>query len=123
MHPPIPKRIKLAAEDNSVAVEWSDGHRSLYPYKFLREKCPCATCTDAHGTGAPRTNKVDSSPLPMFQKALKPEKAELMGRYAVNISWSDGHSTGIYSFDYLRDICPCEECKGMGSRESGVGTG
>ena len=123
MRPAVPKKIKLAAENNSLAVEWSDGHRSAYPYKFLREKCPCATCTDAHGTGAPRTNKVDSSPLPMFQKPLKPEKAELMGRYAVNISWSDGHSTGIYSFDYLREICPCEECKGVRSRELGVGAG
>ena len=112
----VPRRIKLAAENNSVAVDWSDGHLSLYAYKFLREKCPCATCTDAHGTGAPRTNVVVESPFPMFQKALKPEKAELMGRYAVNISWSDGHSTGIYSFDYLREICPCEKCKGAGDR-------
>ena len=109
--PHTPKKVKLAGENNSVMIEWSDGHLSLYPYKFLREKCPCATCTDAHGTGSPRTNVVAESPLPMFQKALKPEKAELVGRYAVQIDWSDGHSTGIYSFDYLRGLCQCEECR------------
>ena len=109
--PPTPKKITLAAGNNSLAIDWSDGHRSVYPYKYLREKCPCATCTDAHGAGAPRTNKVaDTNPLPMFGKALQPEKAELVGRYAVHIAWSDGHSTGIYSFDYLRELCPCGEC-------------
>jgi DUF971 family protein len=112
MQPPIPRKVKLAGENNSVSIEWSDGHVSLYPYKFLREKCPCATCTDAQGTGAPRTNVVVESPLPMLQKALRPEKAELVGRYAVQINWSDGHSTGIYSFDYLRGLCPCGECRG-----------
>lgn len=108
---PTPRKIKLEGENKSVGVEWSDGHRSLYPYAYLREKCPCATCTDAHGTGAPRTNKVaDTSPFPMFQKALKPEKAELVGRYALSITWSDGHASGIYSFDYLRGLCPCGQC-------------
>jgi len=107
--PLVPKKITLAAGNESLAVEWSDGHRSVYAYQYLREKCPCATCTDAHGTGAPRTNRV-ASPLPMFAKALKPEKVELVGRYALHVAWSDGHSTGIYSFDYLRDLCPCREC-------------
>ena len=107
-----PKKIKLAGENNSVAVEWSDGHHSLYPYAYLREKCPCATCTDAHGTGERPTARpaVQSSVLPIYEKPLKPEKAELVGRYAVGITWSDGHSTGIYSFSYLRELCPCAEC-------------
>lgn len=115
---PAPRKIKLAGENKCVAVEWSDGHRSLYPYSYLRQKCPCATCTDAHGAGArdraagatPATNLKNSTLLPMFQAPLKPERAELVGRYAVNIAWNDGHSTGIYSFAYLRELCPCAEC-------------
>jgi DUF971 family protein len=51
-------------------------------------------------------------------KPLKPERAELVGRYAVQIHWNDGHSTGIYSFDYLRQICPCPEC--AAKREQGA---
>ena len=109
---PTPRKIKLAGEHNSVAIEWSDGHRSLYPYADLREQCPCATCTDAHGTGErPTARLAVSGDLPMYQDPLKPEKAELVGRYALNIAWSDGHSTGIYTFDYLRELCRCPECR------------
>jgi DUF971 family protein len=43
-------------------------------------------------------------------KPLKPERAALVGRYAVQIFWTDSHSAGIYSFDYLREACPCAEC-------------
>ena len=51
------------------------------------------------------------SPFPILGvKPLKPERAELVGRYALQIHWSDRHSTGIYSFDYLRELCPCAEC-------------
>jgi DUF971 family protein len=115
-----PKKIKLAGENNTVAVDWSDGHRSLYPYQYLREKCPCATCTDAHGTSMAKTvPSLSSMVLPMLQKALKPERAELVGRYAVQIYWSDGHSTGIYGFDYLRELCPCAECVRLSAREEG----
>ena len=111
--PLIPLKIKLAGENNTIAIEWSDGHRSLYPYAELREKCPCATCTDAHGTGERPTARpaAVASPLPMYQEPLKPVKAELVGRYALNITWSDGHSTGIYTFDYLRELCPCPRCR------------
>ena len=117
---PAPKKIKLAGENHTLAVDWSDGHRSLYPYRYLRDECPCATCTDAHGTGAPRTIPgMSSTSLPMFEKALKPERVELVGRYALQIYWSDGHSTGIYSFDYLRDLCPCARC----AAEAGGGEG
>lgn len=44
-------------------------------------------------------------------RPLKPERVELVGRYALQIFWNDSHSTGIYSFDYLRGLCPCMECK------------
>lgn len=101
----VPKSIKLAGANDAVTVEWSDGHSSAYPYHFLRDKCPCATCG---GKGLP---KQASNPFPMFGvKPLKPERAELVGRYAVQIHWNDRHSSGIYSFDYLRQICPCQEC-------------
>jgi DUF971 family protein len=109
---PAPKKVTLAGENKSVVVSWSDGHRSLYPYAYLREKCPCATCTDAHGTGSRPTARPAVAPgaLPMYEDPLKPVKAEAVGRYALSITWSDGHATGIYSFDYLRGLCPCGEC-------------
>jgi DUF971 family protein len=101
----VPKTIKLDAGNNSLSVQWSDGHVSLYLYRYLRDRCPCATC----GGKAP---SVAPNPLPMFGvKVLKPSRAELVGRYALQIHWNDGHSTGIYAFEYLRSLCPCAECE------------
>ena len=105
---PVPSKIKLAGENNTLTINWSDGHLSAYPYQYLRDRCPCASCT-GHDY-APVQPQAAPTLLPMFQKALKPERAELVGRYAVQIFWNDGHSTGIYSFDYLRDLCPCADC-------------
>jgi DUF971 family protein len=101
----VPKNIKLIGGNDALTVQWSDVHSSAYPYSYLRYKCPCATCG---GAGLP---KQAASPFPMFGvKPLKPERAELVGRYALQIHWNDQHSSGIYSFDYLRQICPCPEC-------------
>jgi DUF971 family protein len=101
----IPQKIKLAAGNNTLTVEWSDGHLSAYPYRDLRAKCPCATCTEL---GPPPPHA--PGPLALYTKALKPDRAELVGRYALQIYWNDGHSSGIYSFEYLRSLCPCAEC-------------
>ena len=103
----IPRKIKLDAGDGTMRIEWSDGHSSLYRYRDLRDQCPCATCTDRH----PAPKKTAAAGLPLFTTALRPERAEVLGRYALQIFWNDGHSTGIYAFSYLRDLCPCEECE------------
>ena len=49
--------------------------------------------------------------FPMFKPALKMNSVEAVGSYAIRIHWNDGHSSGIYSFDHLRKICPCAECR------------
>lgn len=109
--PVVPKKIKLEGGNETLAVEWSDGHASAYGYQYLRDRCPCATCTGAEG-GAPKA-AAPANPLPMFKKTLRPLRAELLGRYAVQIYWNDGHSTGIYTFPYLRGLCPCAECTAL----------
>jgi DUF971 family protein len=104
--PIVPKRVKLAAGNDTLSIEWSDGHVSAYPYRYLRDKCPCATCAES----GPSLH-IEAGPFPILgQKPLKPERAELVGRYALQIYWNDGHSSGIYSFPYLRELCPCAEC-------------
>jgi len=106
MHP-IPSKIKLDAGNDTLSILWADGHASVYSYRHLRDRCPCASCNEGGGTHRPPPNL-----LPMLGvKALKPERAELVGRYAVQIYWNDGHSSGIYSFDYLRGLCPCSQCE------------
>lgn len=103
-----PRTVRLHGEGDEVVIEWADGHRSAFPYHYLRDRCPCATCLDSNPTEA----AVDPGPLPMFGSGpLKLQRAQLVGRYALQMYWSDGHSTGIYTFDYLRDLCPCAECE------------
>ena len=47
----------------------------------------------------------------MFKAAAKPVSAEGVGKYAIRFKWNDGHELGIYSWQWLRQICPCEECR------------
>jgi DUF971 family protein len=95
-----------------VDITWADGHQSHYDFAYLREECPCATCNDERGkkqafaAAAPAPSAV----LPMFKPKPRAKSAAVMGNYAVQINFSDGHSTGIYSYDHLRSICPCTEC-------------
>ena len=107
-----PEHIAIS-KSKGIKIDWKDGHHSEYPLVYLRDKCPCASCTGAHGT-PPREPQTETaaSPFPMFQPALKILSAEPVGHYAVRLHWSDGHNSGIYSFDHFREICPCAECRG-----------
>jgi DUF971 family protein len=119
-----PKSIKLDAGNDTLSVRWSDGHVSNFPYRYLRDRCPCATCSEKPLADQVALPLAAPSVFPMFGvKALKPSRAELVGRYAVQIFWNDGHSSGIYAFDHLRELCPCSECASKrASKESVAGT-
>lgn len=91
------------SKSKGMTIEWSDGRRSQYSLRYLRDRCPCATCTGAHGTPP---EPAASSPFPMFQPALKILRIEPVGNYALRIHWSDGHNTGLYTYEYLREISP-----------------
>jgi DUF971 family protein len=92
-----PREIKQEG-DAEVRITWADGRICEYRAAELRRACPCAQCVN-EWTG---------------QRMLKPETISddltsndlsLVGRYALNFRWSDGHETGIYSFRYLREFC------------------
>lgn len=110
-----PKSVKVNLTTGSgVEIVWKDGHPSAYTFKFLRDACPCALCEDERGkTGrkAGEPEKTAPGALPMFKPATKALAAEAVGKYALKFSWSDNHDLGIYSWAYLREICPCGECK------------
>ncbi len=96
-----------------VDIAWSDGHASHYDFVYLRDNCPCAMCDDERRKkSAMAQHTLGGSPaaLPMFKPKPKARAAKAIGNYAVQIEFTDGHTTGIYSFDYLRTICPCEAC-------------
>jgi DUF971 family protein len=104
-----PEHIAIS-KSTGIKIDWKDGHHSDYPLEYLRDECPCAACTGAHGTEPQKTSYAAPNPFQMYKPRLKMNSAESVGHYAVRIFWNDGHSTGIYSFDHLRNICPCAEC-------------
>ena len=94
-----------------VSIEWRDGHQSHWSFRWLRDACPCATCHEARdGEGrAPGVAKPKpASLLPMFEAPPRPQEIETVGKYAIKFHWSDGHDSGIYSWDYLRNVCDFE---------------
>jgi DUF971 family protein len=114
-----PAEIKVQVSTGAgVDIVWSDGHASHYDFAYLRERCPCAMCNDERtkkaefaASGAPPMPVMAPSALPMFKPKAKARAAHAVGNYALQIDFSDGHSTGIYSYDYLRTVCPCEDCR------------
>jgi len=109
---PLPKKVSLG--QSQVAIDWSDGHKSVYGARNLREACPCASCKgEPPAIGTSRT-------IPLIVAAPEGVTAtsfSLVGRYAIAFVWSDGHSSGIYPYDYILGICECERCaRGSGRR-------
>ncbi len=80
-----------------LAIQWGDGVTAEYEPRFLRLRCPCAGCVDEM-TGI-RTLTSDDVPDGVY-----PGEIQYVGRYALQFFWSDGHSTGLYPFKYLRRL-------------------
>ena len=106
-----PKKLDLK-KDAQLAIEWQDGRRCVYTIEYLRTMCPCAHCRTVRDGSDPHavvkdTRKPLLTILPGdFSKKIVATDAQLVGKYALKIVFSDGHDTGIYSFEYLREICP-----------------
>jgi DUF971 family protein len=102
--PTTPQKLDLK-RDEKLEILWKDGTRSVYPLGLLRSMCPCATCKEVRAAQQGRNSRLNVLPG-NYSQPLTVLKAELVGNYALQIDWSDDHSSGIYSFDYLRSISP-----------------
>src|SRR5258708_32357757 len=92
-----PREIKQEG-DNGLAIAWADERVCHSTAAALRRVCPCAQCVN-EWTGQ-RTLRPDT-----ISEELSIADLSVVGRYALNFRWSDGHETGIYSFKYLRELC------------------
>ena len=90
-----------------LVIQWNDGHRSVYSWAHLRKECPCAGCRDE------REKPPDPFRIlkPEELKPLAPTAMTPVGRYAYKITWSDGHDSGIFTLEHLRQLCECPSCK------------
>ncbi|MEE8161623.1 MAG: DUF971 domain-containing protein [Acidobacteriota bacterium] len=109
---PTPSEI-CRANLHDLRIVWKDGHQSTYPARYLRLRCPCAGCVD-EWTGRPVLKSAD------VPEDVAPTSLQLVGRYALRVHWSDGHSHGIYTFEFLRDLCPCAECESSAQESEGL---
>ena len=108
-----PAGITANREISELIVEWKDGHTSRIPFSLLRNGCPCAECRGGH-------DKMGSTPPPnVFEMELEDStrtrlrNIEAIGTYALSPHWEDGHQFGIYTWEYLRALCPCPICRGI----------
>ncbi len=98
-----PREIDLDRA-RELRIRWGDGRECVYPLAMLRRACPCAGCR------ADREREAAGG-LPVARPAVEQrematvQSAELVGQYAMRLTWKDGHSTGIYDFAFLRSLC------------------
>ena len=90
-----PKTIDVDKE-SGVTLTFLDGFVASFELEELRRGCPCATCRTMREQGQ------DAWPRPGSPKPLKILTAELHGAWGLQVTWNDGHATGIYPFDALR---------------------
>ena len=96
-----PTAVNLDVASNLLEVAWSDGLASRYSGGYLRHACPCADCR-GHAPG-------EKEPPPWERcKDVRVSNVEPVGTYALRFTLSDGHATGIYTYEFLREVSPRE---------------
>ena len=114
-----PKKVRvMKTEGTGVEIDWKDGHHSAWSFAWLRNACPCATCHEerdksgrAVGVAKPKAQTL----LVMYEAPVRPVEVTPVGKYALKFKWTDGHESGIYSWEYLRRVCRCEACMVKGN--------
>jgi prepilin-type processing-associated H-X9-DG protein len=106
-----PATVKVhVTSGEGVDITWADGHASHYDFPYLRDECPCATCNDERIRKSAGAGPALAAALPMYKPKARAQAATTVGNYAIQITFTDGHATGIFSYDHLRSICPCVDC-------------
>jgi DUF971 family protein len=102
-----PVSLARQRESRTLRIEWSDGIEQVLPYRLLRDHCPCAGCRTASPDVPSRSGKASGALRvlsPAETRPLEIERMSPVGNYAYHIQFSDGHNTGIYTFELLRSL-------------------
>ena len=110
-----PQKIRVKkSEGTGVEIDWRDGHKSSWSFRWLRDACPCATCHEEREKNGRAPGEPKPKPqglLVMYEEPPRPVEVTPVGKYALKFKWNDGHEAGLYSWEYLRRVCNCQECK------------
>ena len=93
-----PRNIRALKDRGILELTWDDGSTFQIPFVDVRAACPCASCIE-EWTGR---RLLDPSTIPAD---IQPTNFKFVGNYSLKISWSDGHETGLYTWDHLYDLC------------------
>ena len=97
------RAVAITVKGNGLSITWDERHESTFPFRALRAECRCAFCVDE----ITRERRIG---LQDVSTEIKIEDWIDVGKYAIQILWSDGHSEGIYPFEMLLSLCPCKVC-------------
>ncbi|MCU0465161.1 MAG: DUF971 domain-containing protein [Anaerolineae bacterium] len=108
---PRPTGITLDKTTGVLQITWADGAACDYPLSQLREACPCVECRGGHSRMG-REFDPDNILVLIPKRSYKIQTLEMVGNYAFQPVWDDGHHTGIYTWEYLRRLCPPDAPQG-----------
>lgn len=100
-----PTNIEVDIKQSEVRIAWADSYRSVYPLEYLRKICPCATCNEQRHNDDPLRVFSPNEAVPSG-KLDADHPVEMVGNYALQFFWDDGHRSGIYTFEFLRQSSP-----------------
>jgi DUF971 family protein len=114
------RNADLNEERTALVLDWSDGVRAVYPLAFLRTQCPCASCR----TLREQASEAAKDPFRVLPANLLQPNSELagvepVGRYGLRFVWADRHDTGIYTFEYLRELAETPEVRKASGEAAG----
>lgn len=103
-----PKNVTLNKTEGYLEIAWPDEAVCRYPLSHLREACPCVECRGGHANMG-RAHDPDNILRLLPKRSYAVQELQLVGNYALQPIWDDGHSTGLYTWEYLRRLCPPQE--------------
>lgn len=106
----LPTAITLNKQESFLQIAWSDGRVCVYPLSQLREACPCVECRGGHQKMGREHDPDDILKL-IPRRSYRIQALERIGNYALQPVWDDGHKTGMYTWEYLRRLCPPEQTR------------
>jgi len=105
----VPLKVRVDKSGGTgMQIDWRDGAHSEWTFPWLRAACPCATCheaREAEGLEPGEAKAEAASLLQVYKAPARPVDITPVGKYALRFKWNDGHEAGLYSWDYLRNVC------------------
>ena len=100
-----PINLKASRSRATLTIEWSHDDSCELSFADLRAACPCADCRGTHGATKVEASSDELELTIRSDQATQLDGIKAVGNYAIQISWKDGHTHGIYSWDYLQELC------------------